>query len=497
MRAVSVTLGDLVGTREAARLLGVDVSTLRRWAQDGKVEATQVGRRWRFHRQALSRARTLVGGEAAATREAALAEPSQAFDFLGTVLRSLPESSRRRIREVANQQERAFPAAAPAAGVPGAALLFALLLVEEGSTVHLDPTNDSTLVRFRVLGTLQSLAEVPHGDPCIHRVREALEALAGLTPADDFYATPDRSGTITHEGRQVGFRLSESPSTRGTVTSLHLFDSRPFTVGLEQRLGIPGHLHPLLGPLLPDARGLVLLTGNCFEERMHAAYRVLARWASPATRVVSVEEPHHLAVDGVQQLHLWHRWGKSPTGMATSLLRQHPDAMMVSSFRQLEDLDHLVETATRMPILLCPRAGGGHELLGELAAALRDPTALTRALEVVLWCHEFPRLCDHCRGPVKEPPLAREIEDFLGGLPATLFEAPGCDRCYGTGRRGTAAVGAVLSGDEARDALERARLADPAANAAADRAALAAPARARLEGGDIELASLVELVGQA
>lgn len=50
-------MAEMVGTGEAARVLGVDDSTVRRWCEAGELPAEKVGRAWRIDRQVVEERR--------------------------------------------------------------------------------------------------------------------------------------------------------------------------------------------------------------------------------------------------------------------------------------------------------------------------------------------------------------------------------------------------------------------------------------------------------
>src|SRR5215472_14612328 len=252
-------------------------------------------------------------------------------------------------------------------------------------------------------------------------------------------------------GQEVDFRVSTIPSLHGESVVLRILDRSAIELRFE-RLGLAAELQARLQRLLELPNGIVLVTGPTGSGKTTTLYTALTGLNDVSRKVMTVEDPVEYQLGGIMQIQVKPQIGLNFAALLRSILRQDPDIIMIGEIRDLETAQIAVQAALT-----------GHLVLSTLhtnsAAAtilrLRDMGVedylLTATINGVLAQRLVRRLCADCRRPVPvSPELAARLRltERGDGTPPLLYEAVGCAACRGTGYRGRAAIGELLTLDE-------------------------------------------------
>ena len=158
------------------------------------------------------------------------------------------------------------------------------------SDVHIEPWENTLVVRIRLSGVLTELVHLPLDlmDKISGRVKVMASLISYMT---DLPQEGHASGGPELGG--VELRISVFPTTRGEKIVIRLFDPRNRSFDLGS-LGIDDHTLKIYLKLLTRPSGLVLLTGPTGSGKTTAIYSSLytiVQRTGPAVSVSTVEDP--------------------------------------------------------------------------------------------------------------------------------------------------------------------------------------------------------------
>jgi len=285
------------------------------------------------------------------------------------------------------------------------------------SDVHFEPTADEMLIRFRMDGVLNTVETLPA--LLRENVVSRLKVLGGLLTYRNDIPQEGRLNS-NDDGSVVDSRLAVFPTIHGQRAVVRLFYNEPALADLAE-LGFSDDVLTNLKRLIESNGGVILLTGPAGSGKsttLAAILRHITRtW--PGKSIVTLEDPVERHIRGVTQVQI------TPQGTMTfptalrSLLRQDPEVLMIGEIRDAETARIAIEAGLTGHLLLSTLHSGSPA--GALLRLLEmgvEPYQVTSSILAVVNQRLLRKLCSHCKQ-----------QD-----PATdLWNAVGCEKCFGTG----------------------------------------------------------------
>jgi type IV pilus assembly protein PilB len=212
------------------------------------------------------------------------------------------------------------------------------LLIEEGyasraSDIHINPTEESLVVKMRIDGVL----EVAHSIPkYIHsEVMTRLKILCGLRTDEHQAAQDGRLRHLCKDGVSIDVRVSIMPLYYGENAVLRLLVSHTQNYSLEA-LGLSESNQQKILIAMEKPYGMILATGPTGSGKTTTLYTLLSLQNATETAIVTIEDPIEYAIDGVNQIQVNSRTGLTFAHGLRSILRQDPNTIMVGEIRDSE-----------------------------------------------------------------------------------------------------------------------------------------------------------------
>jgi general secretion pathway protein E len=314
------------------------------------------------------------------------------------------------------------------------------------SDVHFEPTGQELLIRFRLDGALTTIESLPAA--VAENVVSRLKVLGGLLTYRNDIPQEGRIELGSPDGAEVfDRRLAVFPTIHGQRAVVRLFLQEPALMALE-RLGLPEAILDALTNLAGATQGMLLLTGPAGSGKSTTLAAMLRHIVErfPGKSLVSLEDPVERRIAGVTQVQI------SPQGPMTfptalrSLLRQDPEVLMIGEIRDAETARIASEAGLTGHLLLTTMHSGtpGAALLRLLEMGV-EPYQVTSSVSAVVNQRLVRKLCLHCRRQ-------------RGG--DGVWEAVGCEECFGTGFQGRALIAEIvlMDGELRRAVLAKADL---------------------------------------
>ncbi len=349
------------------------------------------------------------------------------------------------------------------------ARLFASILQQAAndgaSDVHLDPTDEGLLVRFRVDGVLQEVQLVPK------RLASSLTTLIKVMGKLDIAERrKPQDGRITMTaksvGRELDVRLALLPTVRGECCVMRLLDTSSEPPTLEM-LGFAEDVQNNFEEIVARPTGALLVTGPTGSGKSTTLYATLAEIHRPEINVITVEDPVEYRLSGLQQVQINKKAGLTFATALRSILRADPDVIMVGEIRDVETAQISIESAlTGHLVLSTLHTNDAPSAITRLTEMGVEPFLVGAAVSGVI-AQRLARLLCTCKVPYEPTPeelqAARVPEDWRARF-GTIYKPGECARCGKTGYKGRVGVYQLMvmsddmvrlaSSGGTRDALE-------------------------------------------
>jgi general secretion pathway protein E len=301
-------------------------------------------------------------------------------------------------------------------------------LREGASDIHIEPFEQTSVVRFRVDGTLRDVVKprkAIHGS-LISRIK----IMAQLDIAEKRLPQDGRI-TLRVGGKPVDVRVSTLPTGHGERAVLRLLDKEAGRLDL-QHLGMSPDMLPQFDGLIAQPHGIVLVTGPTGSGKTTTLYAALSRVNSTTTNILTVEDPIEYDLQGVGQTQVNPRIDMTFAKALRAILRQDPDVIMIGEIRDLETAQIAVQASlTGHLVLATLHTNDASAAVTRLLDMGIEPFLLSSSLLGVLAQRLVRKLCPSCK-------------TFDGAQ----WHAVGCEHCGHTGYQGRVGIYELLQTTE-------------------------------------------------
>ena len=421
---------ELLTLDEAVKFLGTSKPTLYRLLGQDEIKGLKVGRQWRFRKTDLV---AYMNRSPVAVAAAPKEDLDRELAFFAEQLGQATEASgdnEAKTKELALQ-------------------IIRLAIQSRASDIHLEPTVQDFLLRFRVDGVLQEVRRLPAS------VRESLTAqIKTLAEMDVSEKKLPQEGRIPirHNDKEFDLRAASIPSVYGEALTIRILDRSTVLIGLD-KLGLTPEDAAQIRGLLQRPNGIFLTGGPAESGKTTLLYSCLQEVAGSETRTMTVEDPVEFVLAHTTQVQVNTKIGLTFAAALRSFSRQDPDIILVGELPDVETATLAVEAALNghLVLSLLP-AKDAVSALGRLLDIGTEPYLVTATVAGVVAGQLCRRLCPVCKVPAsaENPTLAYIVPVAADGgyaVPggAVFFQAAGCEQCRGRGYKGRLGLFEVLT----------------------------------------------------
>jgi type IV pilus assembly protein PilB len=323
--------------------------------------------------------------------------------------------------------------------------------VEAGaSDVHIEPTKQGLVVRYRLGGILETAMTLPAEGATAIRNRYKVMAKIDVSVK---HRPQDGAFRLLVNGRAIDVRLSTLPTINGEKFVMRVIDSRLEAQGLDA-LGYDAPNLERLKKALDKPDGLVVVTGPTGSGKTTALYSALQHLSAGRTNIVTVEDPVERQIQGVTQMPVNSRSGNGFAAAFKSVLKQDPNVIMVSEIRDNEVAQIAGQAAyTGHLVLSSLHTADAASAVTRLLNLGLEPFKVAESLSAVVAQRLVRKLCADCR-VVHSEIEARTLGREHGIASIAASAGKGCDTCRHTGYVDRVPVAEVLTPDtHVRDAI--------------------------------------------
>ncbi len=316
------------------------------------------------------------------------------------------------------------------------------------SDIHLEPRENSFLVRCRIDGVLHELREFPKELQA--GITSRLKIMGNLNIAERRLPQDGRASFELSSGKGIDLRLASIPSMYGENLTIRILEVSALPPTLAS-LGLVGDNLARFEKALKTPEGGIVIVGPTGSGKSTTLYTTLELIKTPDRKIYTVEDPVERKIDGIIQTEIKPAIGLTFAQALRALVRADPDVIMVGEIRDLETAKMAADSAVT-----------GHQVFSTLhtndaSAAVNRlvEMGVPRYLVAAAWrCFVAQRLvrrlCPHCREAATL--TDRRWEELgLGAAPRRrlkIYNPVGCAKCFGTGYRGRVGLYEVLVVDD-------------------------------------------------
>jgi len=346
------------------------------------------------------------------------------------------------------------------------------LAVQEGANdVHIEPLEDEVKIRFRIDGVLHNRLSIAidYHESLVSRVK----VLANLDITESRVPQEGRI-SVQKEEELIDVRVATLPSYCGERIALRLLFHEPNLLNLA-RLGFSEEQLKQFRKTINYPYGFLMVAGPTGSGKSTTLYAALTEINTENRNIITIEDPVEKKIRGVSQIPYNRKAGLTFYTGLRSILRNHPDVIMVGEIRDVETGFMATEAAlTGHLVMSTIHAGDSAKAIVHLLDMGVLPYLVESSLTSILSQRLLRKLCRNCREKysidneelkMKEPeyPVDENRDKTV------LYRAIGCSICDHTGYVGRTGVFELLTvSDRLRNAIREVQSAQNIWNIAID-----------------------------
>ncbi len=315
----------------------------------------------------------------------------------------------------------------------------------QASDVHIQPYEETLVVRMRLDGVLYDSFEVPK--PLQEEVVSRIKVMGKMNIAEKRLAQDGRASVQVGD-RIVDLRISSLPTRFGERIVVRLLDKSRRLFSLPE-IGMDGHTLGRFQQLIKAEHGIVLVTGPTGSGKTTTLYAALQEINSKERNIITLEDPIEYGLDGISQTQVSEKKGMTFAGGLRSVLRQDPDIIMVGEIRDRETAVMAIQSAlTGHLVFSTLHTNDASSAVTRLLDLGIEPYLVASSVIGVLAQRLVRRICESCAA-MHSPDQAELLRLGLALYCDTsrVRAGAGCEQCRGTGYRGRVGIFELLEVD--------------------------------------------------
>ncbi len=321
-------------------------------------------------------------------------------------------------------------------------LLISQAVRDRASDLHIEPQDNQLRIRYRIDGVLHDIDTLPLSakSPLL----SSMKIMAGMNIAEQ-HKPQDGQFSMIVDGRSIDIRAATAETIYGERATLRILDKSLSLIELNQLGFLPDTLTNY-NEMLKSSFGMLLMCGPTGSGKTTTLYASINQLDRSRRNIMTVEDPVEYRLDGINQIQINEKAGKTFATGLRSLMRHDPDIIMVGEIRDGETADIGCQAALTGHLVLS--SVHANDTIGALFRLMDldvEPYVISSSLVGIVAQRMIRRICPHCCSeflPGTKELVAYEKE--IGPDSAVFYHGTGCNFCNMTGYRGRVGIFEVL-----------------------------------------------------
>jgi type IV pilus assembly protein PilB len=320
---------------------------------------------------------------------------------------------------------------------------------DKASDIHIEPEEESSLVRFRIDGVLHDMVKLPRSlhDQVVTRIK----VLSRLR-TDEHLSAQDGKMQIDLVQEKLDVRVSIVPIVEGEKVVLRLLSSKSRQFSLRD-LGMNEIDLEKVRSGFTKPYGMVLSTGPTGSGKTTSIYSILKILNTREKNIATIEDPVEYEIDGINQIQVNAKTNLTFADGLRAILRQDPNIIFVGEIRDDETASIAVNAAlTGHLVLSTLHTNDSATALPRLIDMSIEPFLVSSTVNVIIAQRLIRKICEMCRVSITTE--AAELENHFGkeitlkhfgdSKTVRMYHGKGCEVCHHTGYQGRIGIFEVL-----------------------------------------------------
>jgi general secretion pathway protein E len=318
-------------------------------------------------------------------------------------------------------------------------LMLSRAVKERASDIHIEPYQNSLVVRNRIDGVLYNVLKIPK------RVQSSLvsrvKIMAKLNIAEKRLPQDGRID-IKVGDKVIDIRVSIIPTAFGERVVLRLLDKTGVIFRLTD-LGIDEERFDLFDDLIRSPNGIILVTGPTGSGKTTTLYAALSTINKPEINIITIEDPIEYQIEGIGQIQVNPKIDLTFAKGLRSIVRQDPDVILVGEIRDRETAEIAIQSSlTGHLVFSTLHTNDAASAITRIIDMGIEPFLVSSSVIAIIAQRLVRVLCPECKEeytPDDKSLLKVGIDrDMLAGR--SIYRNVGCPECMNTGYRGRMAI---------------------------------------------------------
>ena len=283
----------------------------------------------------------------------------------------------------------------------------------KASDVHIEPLENSLVIRCRIDGVLRRVMELPKAiEPALV---SRIKILSNLK-IDEHRIPQDGQFAVLVNDKEVDLRIAISPVVWGEQVVIRLLDKSGTSMEIEG-MGMTGRALRTVLAGISRPNGMILTSGPTGSGKSTTLYALIKRIKSEKINIVTLEDPVEYKMDGVNQIQVNVDAGLTFASGLRSILRQDPDVVMVGEIRDSETANLAVQASlTGHLVFSTLHTNSAAGILPRLLDMGIEPFLLASTLNTVIGQRLVRRVAEKRTVLQSNEMQTNEINDVVGDL---------------------------------------------------------------------------------
>ena len=284
----------------------------------------------------------------------------------------------------------------------------------DASDIHIEPTNEGGIVRYRIDGVLTDIAELESKEYKQLVTRTKLISSMKITAK----GAQDGGFVVRLPKRTISIRSSVIPEEDGGSFVMRLLDPENVIHSIDS-LGLHPAIFKVFEKHIKKPNGMILNTGPTGSGKTTTLYSFLNMVKGPDIKTITLEDPIEYRLEGIVQTQIEKEYTFA-LGLR-AILRQDPDVILVGEIRDSEVSQIAVQAAlTGHLVFSTLHTNDALGALPRLAQLEVDPQTFSRSINIVIAQRLVRRLCSECS---EQHPLTDEQKEKIQQLISVFPES--------------------------------------------------------------------------
>jgi len=214
-------------------------------------------------------------------------------------------------------------------------------ILQRASDVHIEPSEEEVIVRYRIDGLLKDVMALPVS--AASGVVARIKILSNLK-IDEHRLPQDGRFKIETDDFKYSVRVSVLPVFNGEKIVMRLLAEGSKSYSLES-IGLLGAALEKVKDSLNRPSGMILITGPTGSGKTTTLYAMMEILNTPDVNISTVEDPIEYRMPRINQTQINSKVGLTFVSGLRSLVRQDPDIIMVGEIRDKETASLAINAA--------------------------------------------------------------------------------------------------------------------------------------------------------